>query len=47
MNMDVFVLGTRVIGLDPIRISVEPWPVGDIFGFQVALETLCASQKPG
>jgi hypothetical protein len=35
------------MGLNPIRIPVGPWPVSDTCGFQVALETLRASQKPG
>jgi hypothetical protein len=35
------------LGLEPIRIPVGPWPIGDTCGFQVALETLRASQKPG
>jgi hypothetical protein len=35
------------LGLESIRIPVGPWPVGDTYGFQIALETLRASQKPG
>ena len=35
------------MGLPPVKISVGPWPLKDGCGFQIALEILRASQKPG
>lgn len=35
------------MGLTPIHIQVGPWPIQDTCGFQVAIELLRASQKPG
>ena len=35
------------LGLDPVGITVGPWPVADQMGFQVAIELLRASQKKG
>lgn len=30
-----------------VRIPVGPWPASDMCGYQIALKTLRASQKPG
>ena len=38
---------SQELGLPQIRIPVGSWPVGDTCGFQVALEMLKASQRPG
>ena len=38
---------SRELGLPPIRIPIGSWPVGDTCGFQVAIEMLKASQRPG
>ena len=35
------------LGLDPVQLSVGPWPVADTCGFQVAIEILRSSQLPG
>ena len=35
------------MGLEPVRIPLGPWPLEDSCGFQIALEILRASQKPG
>jgi len=35
------------LGLEPISLSMEPWPAGDTCGFQVAIEIIRASQRPG
>ena len=35
------------LGLNPVGITLGPWPVGDTVGFQVALELLRASQRKG
>jgi hypothetical protein len=35
------------VGLPPVQIVVGPWPVGDNCGFQIAIEILRNSQKPG
>ena len=35
------------LGLPSVEVSVGPWPVADTCGFQIAIEILRASQKPG
>ena len=35
------------LGLAPVDLKIEAWPVCDNQGFQVAIETLRASQRPG
>ena len=35
------------MGLPPVKVHVGPWPLRDGCGFQIALEILRASQKPG
>lgn len=35
------------LGLEPVDIARGPWPVGDLYGAQVALEILKASQMEG
>jgi hypothetical protein len=35
------------LGLKPVDLKIEAWPVCDGQGFQVAIETLRASQRPG
>ena len=35
------------LGLEPINLSMGPWPADDTCSFQVAIEILRASQRPG
>jgi len=35
------------LGLEPISLSMGPWPAEDKCGYQVAIEILRASQRPG
>ena len=35
------------LGLNPVQVSVGPWPVADTCGFQIAVEILRSSQLPG
>ena len=35
------------LGLEPVGVTMGPWPVTDQMGFQVAIELLRASQKKG
>ena len=35
------------LGLPPVQLTVGPWPVVDTCGFQIAIEILKSSQRPG
>ncbi len=35
------------LGLPPVNLGFDPWPLGDTVGFQIAVEMLLASRRPG
>ena len=35
------------LGLPPVKLEMGPWPVADTCGFQIAIEILKSSQRPG
>ena len=49
-TMRALVKGKKIsseLGLPPVQIKVGPWPIMDTCGFQIAIEILKSSQRPG